>query len=95
MLISDTRASRRRAANQIYAHKRETPVGTTRSVRNKASRTEEVLEFWEYRSGRKLTSREASEMQSNIEGVIALLAQWDRADREAVRGRKKHDTPKD
>ncbi len=27
--------------------------------------------------GKKLSNREASEMQVNVEGVIALLAQWD------------------
>ncbi len=31
--------------------------------------------------GKKLSNREVSEMQANVEGVIALLAQWDRADR--------------
>ncbi|HVZ36377.1 MAG TPA: hypothetical protein VG963_28305, partial [Polyangiaceae bacterium] len=49
----------------------------------KTIRSKAVLEFWEQRLGRKLTNREAAEMQSNVEGVIGLLAQWDRADREA------------
>jgi hypothetical protein len=61
----------------------------------KTSRAKEVLEFWEGRVGKKLTSRDASEMQSNIEGVIALLAQWDRSDRAVKRPAKKHDAPKD
>jgi hypothetical protein len=40
--------------------------------------------------GKKLSNREASEMQANVEGVIALLAQWDRTAK-----RKSHDAPKD
>ncbi len=39
-----------------------------------------VLEFWERRSGRKLSLTVAREMQSNVEGLIGLLAQWDRED---------------
>ena len=61
----------------------------------KGSRAKEMLEFWERRMGKKLTSRDASEMQSNVEGVIALLAQWDRADCVVARPRKKHDASKD
>jgi hypothetical protein len=68
---------------------------STRSGKRKTSRAKEVLEFWEHRVGRKLSSRDAVEMQSNVEGVIALLAQWDRADRVVVRQRKKYDTSKD
>jgi len=68
---------------------------TARSSNNKTSRAKEVLEFWERRMGKKLTNRDAWEMQSNIEGVIALLAQWDRADCAVARPRKKHDAPKD
>jgi hypothetical protein len=68
---------------------------STRSGKRKASRAEEVLEFWEHRLGKKLSNREASEMQSNVEGVIALLAQWDRADCVVARPRKRHDAPKD
>jgi hypothetical protein len=56
------------------------PPQSTPTAKRKASRAKEVLEFWEHRTGRKLSNREASEMQSNVEGVIALLAQWDRAD---------------
>lgn len=67
----------------------------TRLASANTSRAKKVLEFWEHRSGRKLTHREASEMQSNIEGVIALLAQWDRADRPVVRRPKKNGTSKD
>ena len=44
------------------------------------SRDYEVLEFWERRSGRKLSLSSAREMQSNVEGLIGLLAQWDRED---------------
>jgi hypothetical protein len=58
------------------------------------SRAKEVLEFWEHHTGRTLSARDASEMQSNIEGVIALLAQWDRTDRAVVKPRKNHDVPK-
>jgi hypothetical protein len=68
---------------------------TARSVGKKTSRAKEVLAFWERRAGRKLSSRDASEMQSNVEGVMALLAQWDRADRAATRRKKNHDAPKD
>jgi hypothetical protein len=66
---------------------------TTRSA-DRISRSKAVLEFWERRAGRKLSNREASEMQSNVEGVIALLAEWDRSDGSVVERRKKHDTPK-
>jgi hypothetical protein len=68
---------------------------STRSGKRKATLAKEVLEFWEHRVGKKLTNREATEMQSNVEGVIALLAQWDRADRVVARPRKRHDAPKD
>ena len=61
----------------------------------KATRAKEVLAFWQSRTGKTLTSRDALEMQSNIEGVIALLAQWDRAHRLVARAAKKHDAPKD
>jgi hypothetical protein len=44
------------------------------------SRNEAVLEFWQRRAGKKLSLRSAREMQSNIEGLIGLLAQWDRED---------------
>ena len=44
------------------------------------SRDHEVLEFWERRSGKKLSLSTAREMQSNIERLIGLLAQWDRED---------------
>jgi len=67
------------------------------SSTRKAPRSKEVLEFWEHRLGKKLTVGEAKEIQSNVEGVIALLAQWDRSDRIAspVRPRKKYDAPTD
>ena len=65
------------------------------SVGKRKSRAKEVLEFWEHRAGRKLSSGEASEMQANVEGMMALLAQWDRADRAAMRRKKNHDAPKD
>jgi hypothetical protein len=68
---------------------------STPSGKRKISRGKGVLEFWEHRVGKKLTNREASEMQSNVEGVIALLAQWDRADCVVARPRKRHDAPKD
>lgn len=67
----------------------------TRSGGKKTSRAKEVLAFWERRTGKKLTKRDASEMQSNVEGVIALLAQWDRSDRAAKKPRKKHGATKD
>lgn len=44
------------------------------------SRNKALLEFWERHSGKKLNLRSAREMQSNIEGLIGLLAQWDRED---------------
>ena len=44
------------------------------------SRNKAVLEFWQRRSGKKLSLRSAREMQSNVEGLIGLLAQWDRED---------------
>ncbi len=44
------------------------------------SRNKAVLEFWERRSGRKLSLTSAREMQSNVEGLIGLLAQWERED---------------
>jgi len=58
----------------------------------KASRDKQVLEFWEHRAGRKLTNRDAAEMQANVEGVIALLAQWDREESAVTGRRKKHGT---
>ena len=44
------------------------------------SRNKAVLEFWQRRSGKKLSLGTAREMQSNVEGLIGLLAQWDRED---------------
>jgi hypothetical protein len=44
------------------------------------SRDNAAVEFWQRRSGKKLSLRSAREMQSNIEGLIGLLAQWDRED---------------
>ena len=44
------------------------------------SRNSALLEFWQRRSGKKLSLRAAREMQSNVEGLIGLLAQWDRED---------------
>jgi hypothetical protein len=44
------------------------------------SRNNAVLEFWQRRSGKKLSLHTAREMQSNVEGLIGLLAQWDRED---------------
>jgi hypothetical protein len=44
------------------------------------SRNNAVLEFWLRRSGKQLSMRSAREMQSNVEGLIGLLAQWDRED---------------
>jgi len=58
-----------------------------------------MLEFWERRSGKKLTLSSAREMQSNVEGLIGLLAQWDREDcaesNSVVRLREQHDASKD
>jgi hypothetical protein len=44
------------------------------------SRNNAVLEFWHRRSGKQLSMRSAREMQSNVEGLIGLLAQWDQED---------------
>jgi hypothetical protein len=44
------------------------------------SRDHAVLEFWQRRSGKKLSLPTAREMQSNLEGLIGLLAQWDQED---------------
>jgi len=44
------------------------------------SRDHQILEFWQRRSGKQLSLRSAREMQSNIEGLIGLLAKWDRED---------------
>jgi hypothetical protein len=44
------------------------------------SRNKAVLEFWGRRSGKKLSLSSAREMQSNVEGLIGLLVQWDRED---------------
>jgi len=44
------------------------------------SRNKAVLEFWQRRSGKKLSLSSAREMQSNVEGLIGLLVQWDRED---------------
>jgi hypothetical protein len=43
-------------------------------------RNNAVLEFWQRRSGKKISLHSASEMQSNVEGLLGLLAQWDRED---------------
>jgi hypothetical protein len=57
-----------------------------------------LLEFWERRSGKKLTLSVAREMQSNVEGLIGLLAQWARKDcaesTSAVKLREQHDAAK-
>ena len=44
------------------------------------SRDHQILEFWQRRSGKQLSLRSAREMQSNVEGLIGLLARWDRED---------------
>jgi hypothetical protein len=62
---------------------------TTRSAERKTTRGKDVLDFWERRTGKKLTTREASEMQWNVEGVIALLAEWDRSDGAVIGCQKK------
>jgi hypothetical protein len=59
-----------------YASGEQAKCGTSRSH----SRDREVLEFWQRRSGKALSLRSAREMQSNVEGLIGLLAQWDRED---------------
>ena len=64
-----------------------------RRTKRQTSRSKQVLDFWESRLGKKLTSREALEMQSNVEGLFGLLAQWDRADHDAG-PRKRHDAKK-
>jgi hypothetical protein len=62
------------------------------------SRDKQLRQFWERRSGKELTMSSAREMQSNVEGLIGLLVQWDREDctesRSAVRLRSHHDTSK-
>jgi len=62
------------------------------------SRDREVLEFWERRSGRKLSLTVAREMQSNVEGLIGLLAQWARKDcaeaSSVAKLREQHDAAK-
>jgi len=59
---------------------------------------EALLQFWERRSGKKLTLSVAREMQSNVEGLIGLLAQWARKDcaeaTSAVKLREQHDAAK-
>jgi hypothetical protein len=71
---------------------------SARPVTDTNARSKEVLEFWERRAGRKLSLRTAREMQSNVEGVIGLLAQWDRKDcaesDSVVRLREQHDPAK-
>ena len=65
---------------------KRTPVAQTdeyssdEQAKRANSRDNAVLEFWERRSGKKLTLSIASEMQTNVEGLIGLLAQWDRED---------------
>lgn len=49
-------------------------------VKRAAQSRKDVLAFWERRLGTTLSMRAACEMQSNIEGVMGLLAQWDRLD---------------
>jgi len=62
------------------------------------SRDNALLQFWERRSGKKLTLSNAREMQSNVEGLIGLLAQWARKDcaetTSAVKLREQHDAAK-
>jgi len=62
------------------------------------SRDNALLQFWERRSGKKLTLSVAREMQSNVEGLIGLLAQWARKDcaeaNSAVKLREQHDAAK-
>ena len=62
------------------------------------SRDNALLQFWERRSGKKLTLSVAREMQSNVEGLIGLLAQWARKDcaeaASAVKLREQHDAAK-
>ena len=62
------------------------------------SRDDAQLQFWERRSGKKLTLSVAREMQSNVEGLIGLLAQWARKDcaesTSAVKLREQHDAAK-
>jgi hypothetical protein len=62
------------------------------------SRAKALLQFWEHRSGKKLALSSAREMQSNVEGLIGLLAQWARKDcaeaASAVRLREQHDAAK-
>jgi hypothetical protein len=52
----------------------------TRGNSRSHSRDREVLEFWQRRLGKKLSLRTAREMQANVEGLIGLLARWDRED---------------
>ena len=62
------------------------------------SRDNALLQSWERRYGKKLTLSSAREMQSNVEGLIGLLAQWARKDcaetTSAVKLREQHDAAK-
>jgi len=62
------------------------------------SRDNALLQFWQDRYGKKLTLSSAREMQSNVEGLIGLLAQWARKDcaetTSAVKLREQHDAAK-
>jgi hypothetical protein len=62
------------------------------------SRDNVLLQFWQDRYGKKLTLSSAREMQSNVEGLIGLLAQWARKDcaetTSAVKLREQHDAAK-
>jgi hypothetical protein len=54
------------------------PESKRSPAKRAAQSRKDVLAFWERRLGTKLSMSAACEMQSNVEGVMALLAQWDR-----------------
>ena len=83
-------------AKPVHVRFDENAAGEQATFAN--SRDKTLLQFWERRSGKKLTLSSAREMQSNVEGLIGLLAQWARKDcaetTSAVRLREQHDAAK-
>lgn len=59
------------------------------------SRTCDGLEFWQRRARKHLRAADLSEIKSNLEGLVGLLAQWDLQERteieSAVKLRGQHD----
>ena len=48
---------------------------------NHANLVMETIEFWEERSGRRVSVEEAREMIKSIIGYFKLLSEWDSADK--------------